>query len=56
MNFRTPVKECEVFLSEDFRGGTAKGLEPDSGFVSCCFLEFERERERTKVSKQRGSV
>ena len=49
-----------MFLSEDFRGGIAKGLEPDSGFVSCCFLEFERERERererTKVSTQRKSV
>jgi hypothetical protein len=51
VNFRTPVKECEVFLSEDFRGGTAKGLEPDSGFVSCCFLEFERERERENESE-----
>jgi len=37
VNFLTPVKEYEVFLSEDFRGGIAKGLEPDSGFVSYCF-------------------
>ena len=47
MNFRTPVKECEVFLSEDFRGGIAKGLEPDSGFVSCVCDDCVRKNRDT---------
>lgn len=35
MNFLTPMSENLLLLSEDFRGGMARGLEPDSGFVSC---------------------
>ena len=51
MNFLTPMSENLLLLSEDFRGGMARGLEPDSGFVSCCFLEFERERERERENE-----
>ena len=53
MNFLTPMSENLLLLSEDFRGGMARGLEPDSGFVSCacvCVCEKTAIRIRTSSS------
>ena len=45
MNFLTPMSENLLLLSEDFRGGMARGLEPDSGFVSCVCVCVRKNRD-----------
>jgi len=56
INFRTPVKDFALLFSEDFRGGTASGFEPDSGFVSCAFLKKSNEREERTHFGQREII
>ena len=45
MNFLTPMSANLLLLSEDFRGGMARGLEPDSGFVSCVCVCVRKNRD-----------
>ena len=47
MNFLTPMSANLLLLSEDFRGGMARGLEPDSGFVSCVCDDCVRKNRDT---------
>ena len=49
MNFLTPMSENLLLLSEDFRGGMARGLEPDSGFVSCVCVRKNRDTDQNVI-------